>query len=293
MARSRNIKPGFFTNDDLGELDPLARLLFAGMWTLADREGRMLDRPKKIKAEVLPYDECDAEAYLCQLEERNFILRYEVDGVRYIQVLAWWKHQKPHFKEAPSAIPAPSMNHGCVMHGSSMNHTCAMDEPCMDHESPMDQVTSTDLGSGEHQPRHERAALIPDSLNLIPDTSTSNEVHARASRKPSGLVTLQDLAEQGVDTQHAADWLKVRSKHRAPLTRTAWDGIVKEAHKAGITVNEAVRIMAERSWRGLQAAWLSDQGNGKGMVAGARLSVVSGAAAAIWGDDDVQEVIDV
>ena len=37
MARARNIKPGFFTNDVLADCDPLARLLFAGLWTVADR----------------------------------------------------------------------------------------------------------------------------------------------------------------------------------------------------------------------------------------------------------------
>ena len=40
MARSRNIKPGFFSNEHLAELDFATRLLFIGMWTEADREGR-------------------------------------------------------------------------------------------------------------------------------------------------------------------------------------------------------------------------------------------------------------
>ena len=50
MARARNIKPGFFANENLAECDPLARLLFAGLWCLADREGRLEDRPKRIAA---------------------------------------------------------------------------------------------------------------------------------------------------------------------------------------------------------------------------------------------------
>lgn len=86
MARARNIKPGFFANEKLAECDPLARLLFAGLWCLADREGRLEDRPKRIRAEVLPYDICDAEALLEQLKEHGFILRYESCGSRYIQV---------------------------------------------------------------------------------------------------------------------------------------------------------------------------------------------------------------
>ncbi|MDE1999749.1 MAG: hypothetical protein KGI52_12565 [Burkholderiales bacterium] len=163
MARSRNIKPGFFTNDDLGEMDPLARLLFAGMWTIADRAGRLEDRPKKIKAEVLPYDNCDADAYLSQLADRGFILRYEFEGKRYIQILAWEKHQNPHCKEAPSTIPAPS------------THTTTTTEEQYKHSA------STVLDMCESHPFPERAGLIPDSLHLDGDVECSDTIGAPAT----------------------------------------------------------------------------------------------------------------
>jgi HNH endonuclease len=106
MARSRNIKPGFFTNDELAECEPLARLLFAGLWTEADREGRLEDRPKKIKAAILPYDDCNADELLEQLAARGFILRYQSGGA-FIQITGFGKHQDPHYKEKASEIPAP------------------------------------------------------------------------------------------------------------------------------------------------------------------------------------------
>lgn len=105
--RARNIKPSFFTNDILAECEPLARILFAGLWTVSDREGRLEDRPKKIKAEVLPYDNCDADSLLQQLSTKGFILRYESDGCKYIQINRFVKHQNPHHMEIPSQIPAP------------------------------------------------------------------------------------------------------------------------------------------------------------------------------------------
>lgn len=107
MARIRSIKPGFFTNDQLAEVDPLGRLLFAGLWCHADRAGRLEDRPRKIKAEVLPYDDCDVDALLNDLQSRQFIVRYEVAGTRYIQVVTFSKHQTPNIKEVDSTIPAP------------------------------------------------------------------------------------------------------------------------------------------------------------------------------------------
>ena len=95
MARARNIKPGFFTNDDLAECEPLARILFVGLWTVADREGRLEDKPRKIKAMVLPYDDADCDKLLAQLHGKNFITRYVVDGNEFIQINNWKKHQKP------------------------------------------------------------------------------------------------------------------------------------------------------------------------------------------------------
>ena len=106
MPRARNIKPGFFTNEDLPEIEPMGRLLFIGLWTLADREGRLEDRPKKIKGSIFPYDNCDIDSLLNDLQEWGFIKRYEAEGMKCIQVVNFLKHQNPHPKEAKSVIPA-------------------------------------------------------------------------------------------------------------------------------------------------------------------------------------------
>lgn len=106
MSRSRTIKPSFFNNDDLAECSPLARLLFIGLWTIADRAGRIEDRPKRIKAEILPFDDCNVDDLLTELKTRGFIIRYEAEGRRCIEVLNFVKHQRPHPKEPESELPA-------------------------------------------------------------------------------------------------------------------------------------------------------------------------------------------
>lgn len=107
--RSRNIKPGFFKNEYLSELSAYARLLFVGLPLLADREGRLKYRPKQIKAELLPYDEVDVEALLHELNNAcdNFLVIYEIDSNKYIQITNFVKHQKPHKQEKDSEIPPP------------------------------------------------------------------------------------------------------------------------------------------------------------------------------------------
>ena len=105
--RARYIKPEFFKHEVLGSLDPLARLLFQGLWLLADREGRLKDRPVRIKIEILPYDDgADVDALLDDLARGGFIVRYGVGGDKYIQINNFAKHQRPHRNETPSEIPS-------------------------------------------------------------------------------------------------------------------------------------------------------------------------------------------
>jgi hypothetical protein len=108
MPRSRNIKPAFFKNEELAECDPLARMLFQALWCEADRDGRLEDRPKRLKAEYLPYDDVDVDDFLWQLADRGFIKRYVVDGANFIWIPNFGKHQSPHKQEESRNYPAYS-----------------------------------------------------------------------------------------------------------------------------------------------------------------------------------------
>lgn len=104
--RARNIKPGYFKNSELLTCTPLARLLFAGLWCLVDREGRVKDDPVKLKIEILPMDTCDVVALLDELEQKaDVIERYQIGKTKVIQVVNFTKHQRPHENEKASELP--------------------------------------------------------------------------------------------------------------------------------------------------------------------------------------------
>lgn len=107
MGRIRTIKPKFFKNEDLAALPYQCRLLFIGLWTEADKEGRLEDRPKRLKAELFPYDDLDINEELGRLAHAGFLTRYESNGIRYIAIPTWEKHQHPNQREEPSALPPP------------------------------------------------------------------------------------------------------------------------------------------------------------------------------------------
>jgi len=106
--RARNIKPATFQNELLGTSDALYTVIFAGLWCLADREGRLEDRPGKIHMQINAGRPIESTMLaLDWLTEHAFVHRYEVDGVRYIFVLEFEKHQHPHVREPASVIPKP------------------------------------------------------------------------------------------------------------------------------------------------------------------------------------------
>lgn len=87
MGRTYRLKNEVFKDDRLGKCEPLARLLYLGMWTIADSQGRLEDRPLRIWARTLAYDRCDPEPLLEQLVAQGMIERYEVDGQYVIQLV--------------------------------------------------------------------------------------------------------------------------------------------------------------------------------------------------------------
>jgi len=119
---------------------------------------------------------------------------------------------------------------------------------------------------------HDTPSAADDS-HVTPCHATSHQKTPREEKKReekkspslrSGdsavALSVADLVAEGVDPQHAADWLKARKdKGAKTLTPTAWEAVKTEARKAGITPAEAVKASAENQWQGFKASWLGQQ----------------------------------
>ena len=218
MARSRNIKPSIMDNEDLAELDPLTRLLFIYLWMLADRDGRLEDRPKRIAAQALPYDRAaDVESMLSGLHKLGFIDRYEVNGILVIQIVSFSKHQTPHVRESASALPEKV-------------------------QSITKAVPEHNLGSAEASPRSPDS-LIPDSL--IPD---SNANDAKASPKPSK--SMPDLPDW-IPVEAWNGYAEMRTRIRKPMTARAMTLVLNELsriHSAGHDIGTVLDKSTRNNW---------------------------------------------
>jgi hypothetical protein len=200
MARSRNIKPGLYKNEDLAECSIWARFVFPGLWMLGDKAGRLEDRPKRIKGELLPYDDVEMSPLLDELAIRGFILRYVVDGQGYIQICKFAEHQSPHVREQASTIPAPG-EQGQDTSKVVPDTAKVLPEPC--------------LGDAEPLPRSPDS-LIPDSL--IPDSPITTSPSADDVRQcPAG--TLVDLYHELMPINPR---VKVLNAARKSAIRARW-----------------------------------------------------------------------
>jgi hypothetical protein len=195
-VRARNLKPGFFKNEDLATIDPLGRILFSGLWCMADRKGRLEDRPQRIKVEILPYDNCDVEQLLSALHEKHFINRYVIHGCKYIEILNFCKHQTPHWQERDSSIPSP-------------------DSP---KKKPRVIQDKSKINPSD--------SLTPDSLLLIPDSLTPDLLIHMFKESCPFLIQPEELTEERKS--------KIKSRLKVHPEKEWWEKVFKKANKVCI-----------------------------------------------------------
>jgi hypothetical protein len=122
--RMRVTKPDFWESEDIGDLSHFARLLLKAVWSYVDDNGVQKDSAVGIAAECFRFDLArDPRATiatigdgLASLWEAGFIIRYEVDGTRYIEAVdfKFWQNPKnpskpryPTSSDARAAIDQP------------------------------------------------------------------------------------------------------------------------------------------------------------------------------------------
>lgn len=179
MARTRYIKPDAFTDQDLGDLPVVVRWFFAGMWTQADREGRLEDRPRELKLKLIPYDKETGEYCVDQLIRARKVIRYHVGGRSYLWIVNFKKHQHVHQAERPSVLPEPPPQPPETPHDPNEHRTSTEEAPDEDGAHPSFNGNFNGNGNGEREPLLEPetekkpAAVfeMPSAEDFEPDAS--------------------------------------------------------------------------------------------------------------------------
>lgn len=175
MARIRSVKPEFWADRKLAKrVSRDGRLLYIGLWNLADEHARLNGDPLWIKGQVFPYDDDigvkEVVVLLEQLEGLERILRYEVGDDPYIYLPKLGFHQRLQPWKVDSRIPAPpgftasseNGTHQSEPGSDQLKLSTDESEPGTDKSGPFYVA-----GSMEHvdaPPAQRRATRIPDDF---------------------------------------------------------------------------------------------------------------------------------
>jgi hypothetical protein len=215
MARIRSLKPEFWGDQDLAEQASRdARLLYTGLWNLADEHSRLRGDPRYLKGQLFPYDD-DLEPVhiaklLAELVAARKVLHYEVQGCAYLFLPNLSKHQRlepdkvaSRLPEPPAPVPAPESE---SRSGSSERRADEHEPGAKDHALSMLHVAGgmehvAGSMSGARAARTDAAAarIVLERL----DDATQAEADAvvaivRQQRKPRNLPgLLKKIADAG------------------------------------------------------------------------------------------------
>jgi hypothetical protein len=218
MARMRSIKPEFFADQDLAEElpDRDARLLYIGLWGLADEHGRLRGDARSIKGQVFAYDDDLTPAVIDKLidmlAESGRAVRYRVEKATYLFLPKLAQHQRLEPNKTPSRLPEP----------------------------PVELVEPSTIGSSEKIP--DESGIDPEEF--APKQAACSKEHVASSRQqipddPAPLRSVPAGAEQatqivieaaGVEPYVAAEAVLAIDSERKPRNLP---GLVRKLADAG------------------------------------------------------------
>jgi hypothetical protein len=110
--RIRSLKPEIWQDEKIGRLSRDARLLFIGLITMADDDGRFRALPAIILGHAFPYDQ-DAHrrltSWMDELISQELVVIYAHEGMPYGSIPNWSAHQRIN-RKTDSVLPEPGVN---------------------------------------------------------------------------------------------------------------------------------------------------------------------------------------
>lgn len=160
MPRNRMIKTEFWTDEKIGRLTPIARLMFIGLWNLSDDYGVVKGSAVYVKSQLFAYDESitsgDVSEWINGLCDTGMLLRFTVRDEQLLYIANFRKHQ---------TVDRPSKTRNCseedikqALDTYSANTQRALDEHSTHTRRTLDEYSTSTLrafdeDSSRNQPK--------------------------------------------------------------------------------------------------------------------------------------------
>lgn len=125
----------------------------------------------------------------------------------------------------------------------------------------------SDFGEGIDRTLNTVSDTVKNTVrNTVAIQEQEQEISTNVDKKKNKKEKSQPLEKpEDVTDTTWADYSLLRDKLKAPLTQTALNAIRKEAEKAGISLEDALKTCCMRGWRGFKSDWIRPK-NGTGYV---------------------------
>lgn len=169
MARIRSVHPGLFTDENFVELSDTAQIFLVALWTECDDQGVFEWKPKRLKMRLRPASTEPVDGLLSELEDLEFVRRYEMNGRQYGAVRNFATYQRPRKPNYQHPIP-PEVR---TLVGLTDENT----EPDPVKETPVPQKSELDT---------VKAAPVPHKSEIEKQMEDGGESKKKECPKPTG-----------------------------------------------------------------------------------------------------------
>lgn len=207
MARARNIKPSFFTNEQVSDNCPLGRLLFIGLWTMADYKGDLEWKEKTLKIQILPWDECSVKQLAINLDKSGLVRFYSDGNKIYLNIPNFEKHQNPHKNERDKGSDIPhyseEMRQAIDLKGLTINRDLSGLKPECSHSDRADSLLLI-----PDSPILNPACGMPESKQVSPPAPPKKKYAKTGSRLPDDWRPTQDYVDAAmhINPDYTREW---------------------------------------------------------------------------------------
>lgn len=279
MARSRVIKPEFWSDEKVGELSYMERLLFIGMWNFADDEGLIKAHPSFLKANIFPYDDSlkpeSIDKALGNLESKGIVYRYTNNNQKYIWIIKFRVYQRIDKPQKPMN-PLPSIqnsgfakvlfkrdNYICHLCKAEVSMAASLNEvdssaPSIDHIVPKSKggsnapsnLATACISCNKRRGNTDLIIFQEDSENdigTLTDEEKLKEVKEKESKEKEDadvFILPEDIKPEIWDA-----FIIHRKAFKKPFTEHAKKLLIEKLEKIGQDKNEVLNQAILKGWQ--------------------------------------------
>lgn len=201
MTRIRTLKPEMWGDEGLGRCSIAARLLFVGIITQADDEGRFRSAPPLLRSVIFPYEDMigsDVEGMLVELEREGLIRRYVAKGENFGDLPGWSRHQKVSHPTESSIPPYNPEDSGAAPEDSGIIPTSSASRESL----PIPSLPV--VGEDSTRARDEQWDALAEVFGYSPEGQSEQRLWGKLVRELRGMKADRDAIIAAAVRYHAA-----------------------------------------------------------------------------------------